>query len=52
MVKIKFHWADIAALIFFLLAIYFILTTIFGNSATPIEVTATSLIKEKLKIKN
>jgi len=40
MVKFKIHWAEIVALIFFLLAVYFILTTIFGNSATPIEVTA------------
>ncbi len=41
MVKIKVRWPDIIALIFFLLAIYLILTIIFGHSATPIEVTVT-----------
>lgn len=41
MVKIKAHWLEITALVFFLLAVYLILTTIFGNSATPIEVTIT-----------
>lgn len=40
MVKYKLHWAEIVALILFLFAVYLILTTIFGDSATPIEVTA------------
>ena len=32
-------WLDLLGIIFLLFAVYLILTTIFGNSATPIEVT-------------
>ncbi len=35
----KFIWLDVLGVVFLLFAIYLILTTIFGNSATPIEVT-------------
>lgn len=35
----KVIWLDVLGIVFLLFAIYLILTTIFGNSATPIEVT-------------
>lgn len=35
----KIIWLDVLGIIFLLFAVYLILTTIFGNSATPIEVT-------------
>lgn len=35
----KVIWLDVLGIVFLLFAIYLILTTVFGNSATPIEVT-------------
>ncbi|MBU0460380.1 MAG: hypothetical protein KKH52_03690 [Nanoarchaeota archaeon] len=36
---VKIIWLDVLGIVFLIFAVYLILTTIFGNSATPIEVT-------------
>ncbi len=36
---VKIIWLDLIGIAFLIFAVYLILTTIFGNSATPIEVT-------------
>lgn len=38
MVKIKFSWVDILAVILFLLSVYLILLRLFGHSPTEIEI--------------
>ena len=35
----KIIWLDVLGIVFLLFAVYLILTIIFGNSSTPIEVT-------------
>lgn len=37
--KLKLEWIDILIIIFAVLVIYMLLTILFGESATPIEVT-------------
>ncbi len=41
---VPFTWIDAVIIIFFLLAVYFMLTRIFGHSATDLSITAAFFI--------